>query len=223
MEAANASIALLNHQMHDVTNAMHTAYARLTESESKPKGDGRGKTLHERLFDSSYSKPKPLTQEAAVKVDRFREWSMSIKDYVDLYVPGLTDAMKEIEERKTEISLIDAYDMTSKEHDDVIYRILLEGTSEGSNARIIIRQTLGKCGLEAWRQLHHQYDPMTAERGVEGIHDLYSPPTAKNAGDVMATLMTWEGKLDRYARKTNQSVESFMNDGFRRSVLMIRI
>ena len=61
---------------------------RLTLVETKEnKGSGKGgKPLCEQIWGSTYQ-PNVLTIEIASKAEKFREWSLSVKDFMEIYIP----------------------------------------------------------------------------------------------------------------------------------------
>ena len=140
---------------------------RITQLEMS-KGSGKGgKRLHEQVFGSMY-KSLVLTIDIANKPEKFWEWSLSFKDFMEPYITDLVDYLKTIEVKTDPIPLEESVRSLGEENNRILFRTLIMTTSDVPRRNI---REVNRSGLEAWRAFNHSYDPITPQRNVDEMRD----------------------------------------------------
>jgi hypothetical protein len=159
---SQAEMNQVHNALTQITNELNKHSLRISAVEADKKGTHQGgKPVLERILASHY-KPSVLSLDMANRIDKFREWSLSFKDFLNMHVPGLGTHIAQVEvltEPNTDET------RSVREHSHTLFQTLLISTGDGP--RSMVRQT--NCGVEAWRQLHQRYDPQTPQRDVDEI------------------------------------------------------
>lgn len=183
------------------------------------KGGGAmgGQLMH--LLFKSLNVPK-WDSESALNINKFKEWSLQVRNYVDVGAPGSAKILKEtmILREPIQEDEVGMYD-DSGDLDRLLHNLLssaLLGAPLG-----ICRQVTWNSGLEEWRSLHAQYDPMTMEKGVADVMAVLSVKPVSTMSAIMPAIVSWENKMQARADiKTNGSVENMFDLETRRGLLM---
>ena len=176
-------------------------------------------SLDDKLFDPKVLMPKSVNTEIYTKVEKFRDWSLSVREFLGIFDPNISNILKNVEGTPEALDLATQQrEMGGPEWVRRLYQLLLSKTENG--ARTIVRSVLNHGGLEAWRQLHRANDPRTVERNFGDLKYIMTPPRAKAGADVMGEIAKWEAASDRHGQRKGVPVDSFFPDDFRRVALM---
>lgn len=136
---------------------------------------------------------------------------------MEIYIPTISDYLKTVEIMTEPIFLQYACNSLTEENNRIFYRTLLMISSDVPRGNI---RDVGGSSLEAWRRLHHSYDPMTPQRNVDEIRDLMYVSRAKSVATTMAEIQTWENKINRVSLRKGCTINEVMTEDMRHSILM---
>ena len=215
MATIHADFLMYQNETRRDLNALNERLMIVEAGTNKGSGKG-GKPLCEQIWTSKQL-PASLTIGMATKPETFRAWSMEFKDVFESYIPGIAKYLKSIEIMTEPISFDDSCQSLQPENNRILYRTLLMITSDVVKGNI---RDVNDSGLEAWRRLHHSYDPMTPQRNLDENRELMYVPRAKSMSTLMADIQVWEQKLQRATIRKGCSINETMNEDFRKSILM---
>lgn len=207
----------MQNQLDMAMNRIINLEGEITQIRQKAQG-GHQKTLDQMFFEPKGLMPEPLTQEMYSKVDKFRDWSLQVRDLLGIYSDDIHTILRGVEGTKDPLTQEYQANTIDAGWNRRLCTLLLMKTKD--QARIVIRHTPANGGLEAWRRLHRQFDTHTDERNVGDLVYLTQPPQAKNAGEVMNEIMKFEAARDRHAGRHSVEVNVFFLEHFRRLALL---
>ena len=208
----------MQNQLDMAINRILNLEGEINQLRQNPQGGGHQKTLDQMFFEPKGLMPEPLTQEMYSKVEKFRDWSLQVREFLGIYSDDIHSILRAVEGTKQTLSQKYQSETIDAGWNRRLYTLLLMKTKD--QARIVIRHTPAIEGLEAWRRLHRQFDPRTDERNFGDLIYLIQPPQAKNAGEVMNEIMKFEAATDRHAGRHGVEVDVFFPSHFRRLALL---
>ena len=84
-----------------------------------------------------------------------------------------------------------------------LYAYLVSFTTEAPNR--IVQNTGEGNGLEAWRRLHSEYDPISSMRRVAILQQVQNPPRCQRVEDLGSALEDWLSKKRQYEMFTDRN------------------
>ena len=155
----------------------------------------------------SYKKPRSLMEAKEVQVEKFLgsmtdsrakflAWGERIRDKVELFDSALGEAMLRAEKHTdvitAEVSLSWGISLASSKE---LHGFLKDRTDGVANS--VCRCNKTGVGLETWRMLAKQYNPMTLTNTMNASHMETHPRGATKLSDLPACLSEWELNLRR--------------------------
>ena len=123
------------------------------------------------------------------------EWEMLLED---LEVNG-KDEITEERKKNMERTYVDL-----EKYDKALYSILVNNTTEKSEAAEIVGGVEKGNGIEAWRRLRQRFDPITPHNTINGMVVLNSWPPAKDATKLLEKIAKWEAYYRDYIARGNE-------------------
>ena len=146
----------------------------------------------------------------------WRDWSYEARNFVTRADPRLKEILASVETRKTPITEAEVRnDLLVDDGVDTELRQFLINRTEG-DARQLVRGSDTAPGVEIWRLLANNYDPLAAPRVLNESRAVMAPPRANKIEDLSAAIQAWENLERRVVTRTGEKMPADM----RMSVLL---
>ena len=150
--------------------------------------------------------PKDMKPTVLTKDDEWRMWKAKIEDYAEEVHQGMKQVLERAEKANDVID-----DLWFKEEEEswwrlssTLYRMLKNYT--GTEAQRVVRGVTEDNGWEAWRKLHHHYEPNTAMREAQVVNRFTAMINrkAKDAKELKERMVEFNERIRRVEEVTGK-------------------
>ena len=119
---------------------------------------------------------------------KFLAWTERVKDRANLYNENMEEAMNKVAHRLEPVTKELTLELGLSPHDSAQLQGFLKDRTSGC-ANAIVRDNKGALGLESYRLLCRQYNPMTLQGTMTAQHYELKPKGAKSMSDLPARIL----------------------------------
>ena len=150
--------------------------------------------------------PKDMKPTILTKEDDWRTWKAKIEDYAEEVHQGMKQFLERAEKANDAID-----DLWFRKEDEnwwklssTLYRMLKNYT--GTEAQRVVRGVTEDNGWEAWRKLHHHYEPSTAMREAQVVNRFTAMINrkAKDTKDLRERMVEFNERMRRVEEVTGK-------------------
>ena len=195
-----------------VTSGLHELYNKTAAAVA---GLGTRMLKVERVSDGGGNErwllePKDMKPNILNKEDDWRTWKAKVEDFVEEVHPGMKKVLERAERSN---DIVDDLWFKAEEEGwwklaSTLYRMLKNYT--GTEAQRVIRGVTEDNGWEAWRKLHHHYEPSTAMREAQVVNRFTAMINrkAKDTKELRERMVEFNERMRRVEEVTGNPPEA---------------
>ena len=150
-------------------------------------------------------KPKTFSGKTA----DWQKWLFSFRPWFGCAFEKGKEAMEWAQSQQDEISQEEVSLQSIEEVIDASLYIVLTQLCEGDSIDFVKAAGEG-CGLEAWRRLYTNYNPVTKGRLRSTYNNIAKPKQVKDLKNLMAYILKWEDTIKKFQDESKKVIPEFI-------------
>lgn len=184
-----------------ITQDVEDIRARLKEV--KEQSMTRGAGMDQKRIDKIAESPHQAIFEGAASGGvAFREWAQDLVYLADQHAQGLAAAMRVAQTSKEEVTKEKAKEFGATDAEDSTLRTALLRYVKGP-AKHFAASRAATSGLELWRQMNANFDPVTVTAAMTSSSHLMNPPQCKTRKELGQAIAEWEHDMAQYESRSS--------------------